>query len=59
MADMSNVSVHRYGEDVGYAGWIEPDDRSWIVFITDDNKPELFARRDATGGVLDDQPVRV
>jgi hypothetical protein len=61
MADMSNISVHRYGEGVsGFAGWIEPDDLEWIVFITDDNKPLLFARRDPeTGAVLDDQPVTV
>jgi hypothetical protein len=59
MADMSNISVHRYGEDVGYIGWIEPNDRSWIVFVNDDGKPELFGRRDADGGVIDDKPVTV
>jgi len=31
---MQKINVHRYTspENVGFVGYIEPDDRSWIVF---------------------------
>ena len=36
-----------------YLGWVEPEDRSWIVFVRDDHAPEVYLDRDpATGAVL-------
>lgn len=42
---MQNIHVIRYSHPskVGYAGAIEPDDRSWILFIPDDGAvPQLW-----------------
>lgn len=53
---MLNVKIGRYShpsvtED--YAGWIEPEDRSWIVFLGPDGTPAIYYPvRDATGGVV-------
>jgi hypothetical protein len=52
---MSNIKVGRYsnpGAVGGWAGWIEPGDRSWIAFIDIDGKPLFFLNRDQDGGVL-------
>ena len=52
---MGNITVGRYDdpESVGYQGWLEPDDRSWIAFVANDGKPVMFLNRDPqTGGVL-------
>ncbi len=42
---MQNIHVKRYSHPskVGYAGSIEPEDRSWILFIPDDGSvPQLW-----------------
>lgn len=63
---MQNITVGRYtertpepaderftGPDAGYAGWIEPEDRSWILFVRDDHGVEIYLDRDpVTGAVL-------
>lgn len=51
---MGNIEVGRYDhpESVGYAGWIEPDDKSWIAFIRVDGTPQFFLNRDETGAVI-------
>ena len=51
---MDNIKVNRYNnpEQVGYRGWIEPEDKSWIVFIPLSGKPSLFAARTKTGAVI-------
>lgn len=52
---MGNITVGRYDKpaDVGYQGWIEPDDRSWVAFVADDGAPVVFLSRDpGTGAVL-------
>jgi len=37
-----------------WQGWIEPEDRSWILFIRKDGTPFLFPNRNKkTGAVLD------
>lgn len=49
------MNVHRYSNpsDVGWAGWIEPDDKSWIAFIGLDGLPVFFLNRDPkTGAVI-------
>ena len=52
---MCNISVSRYRnpQSVGWAGWIEPKDLSWIAFIDLKGTPVFFLNRDPkTGGVL-------
>lgn len=52
---MQNVKVGRYEhpESTGYAGWIEPEDRSWILFVRTDHSVEMYLDRDPkTGAVL-------
>lgn len=50
---MNNIEVRRYErpDEVGYAGWVEPEDRSWVLFIANDGTPTLFVGRDSTGAV--------
>ena len=44
---MQNIYVHRYGEGVKpWDGYLEPEDRSWILWIDEDNIPHLWAHRD-------------
>lgn len=53
---MSTLTIGRYDhpsitED--YAGWIEPADHSWIIFLDGHGKPAVYyAERDADGGVI-------
>lgn len=50
---MPNITVGRYKGETGFQGWIEPEDRSWIIFIADDGTPLLFTERDPkTGAVI-------
>lgn len=52
---MTNIYVGRYSDSdqIGYQGWIEPIDRTWIMFITNDGSPTVFLHRDPdTGAVL-------
>lgn len=51
---MQNIHVGRYSNahDIGWAGWIEPNDKSWIAFIDLDGRPTFFLERDATGAVV-------
>lgn len=55
---MQNIVVGRYetGSDKGHewAGWIEPEDLSWIMFVGDDpSNVAVFLNRDPeTGAVL-------
>lgn len=56
---MQNICVSRYAHPkaVGWAGWVEPTDKSWIVFIGLDGRPLAFLNRDpATGAVMPDDP---
>lgn len=51
--DMTYVKVRRYSDPAaGFLGYIEPDDRSWIVYVGLDNTPLFFAHRGEDGGVL-------
>jgi hypothetical protein len=59
---MQNITVGRYerGEVEGvpragnfWQGWIEPEGKSWILFIREDGKPVFFPNRDPeTGAVI-------
>jgi len=51
---LGNITVGRYADpqSVGYAGWIEPEDKSWIAFVGNDGAARFFLDRDpATGEV--------
>lgn len=43
---MQQIHVKRYNESkaVGYQGSIEPEDRSWVLFVRSDGEPSLFRR---------------
>ena len=50
---MCNITVGRYGPPCGqWVGWIEPDDKSWIAFITTDGRPEVYLDRDPVTGAV-------
>lgn len=56
---MQHVHVRRYEQPkrLGWAGWIEPTDKSWIAFIGLDGRPLFFLNRDPrTGRILPDDP---
>lgn len=37
-----------------FEGWIEPDNKKWVLFLTTEGDPVLFTNRDPdTGAVLD------
>lgn len=57
---MQNIAVRRYAnpEELGWAGWIEPKDLSWIVFIRADGSPVIFMHRDpVTGACLSGEEI--
>lgn len=52
---MQDIKVTRYEGQLTqhWQGYIEPEDRSWIVFVDGTGKPVLFDQRDPeTGAVL-------
>jgi len=51
---MNNIIVGRYANPkaVGWAGWIEPEDKSWIAFIDLNGTPTFFLERDAVTGAV-------
>lgn len=53
--DMPKLKIGRYDakQTTNFAGYVEPEDRSWILFVGRDGKPVLFTDRDPkTGAVL-------
>lgn len=54
-----NIVIQRYEnpKQVGWAGNIQPEDKSWIAFIGLDGKPLFYLHRDPeTGRCLPDDP---
>ena len=52
---MQNIRVNRYEypEMIGWQGWIEPDDLSWILFIDLKGRVHMYDERNSkTGAVL-------
>ncbi len=51
---MGNITVTRYQnpEEVGWQGYMEPDDRSWIAFVGNDGRPVFFLDRDPVTGAV-------
>lgn len=53
---MQNIVVGRYEDNDSnvYEGWIEPEDRTWIMYVKADHTVEVFIHRDSeTGAILD------
>lgn len=59
---MSNLTIGRYDHESitkDFAGYIEPADKSWIIYLDADGKPALYwPERDADGGVIG-EPVEL
>jgi hypothetical protein len=54
---MQQINVKRYADptSTGWAGWIEPEDKSWVAFIDLGGQPTFFLNRDPeTGAILPD-----
>jgi hypothetical protein len=53
---MDNVKVGRYDhpDSVGWLGWIEPEDKSWIMFIGLDHRPVVYLDHDPETGAVRD-----
>jgi len=55
---MSNIKIGRYAvveTDGEWTGFVEPEDRSWIIFLNHEGKPGLYwSQRDPDGGVVGD-----
>ncbi len=61
MSQMPKIKVGHYKNTGGtasappvgarWAGWIEPEDKSWILFIGADGKPSFFPCREGSGAV--------
>ena len=51
---MCNIRVGRYQhpQSVGWAGWIEPEDLSWIAFIDLKGEVTFFLDRDPETGAV-------
>lgn len=38
---------------IGFSGWVEDHDETWIIFLGEDGKPALYwSERDEKGGVI-------
>ena len=52
---MTNLKISRYDDPklaAEFAGYIEPADESWIIWLNGDGQPALyFPKRDAGGAV--------
>jgi len=53
---MCNITVGRYENpaEAGYAGWIEPEDRTWIAFVDGSGQAQFFLDRDPETGAVRD-----
>lgn len=52
---MQNITVGRYTHPETqeyWQGWLEPDDKSWIMFIAADGSPTVFLDRDPITGAV-------
>lgn len=48
---MQNIHVSRYTDaSAGWQGSIEPEDRSWVVFVKEDGSPQLWFRVETVDG---------
>jgi hypothetical protein len=51
---MKNIIVTRYKnpDKVGWLGYMEPKDKSWIMFVDRDNNPKIYLERDKKTGAV-------
>jgi hypothetical protein len=52
---MVNITVGRYTSQQTrefWQGWIEPDDKSWIMFVKADGSPVVFLERNPDSGAV-------
>jgi hypothetical protein len=51
---VGNIAVGRYTDpdSTGYAGWIEPDDKTWIAYVGNGRVPVVFLDRDPVTGAV-------
>ncbi len=51
---MKTIKVMRYENPkaIGWQGYLEPADRSWIAFINLDGAPVFFLNREPNGAVV-------
>jgi hypothetical protein len=51
---VGNITVGRYDHpgSTGYQGWIEPDDKTWIMYVGNDGQPVAFLNRDPEAGAV-------
>lgn len=61
-----NITIGRYEGEViehvtgqhDWDGWIEPEDKSWILFFARDGRPAFWPSRDKAGGVIGEPSTR-
>jgi hypothetical protein len=39
---MQSIHIGRYEQPNGFAGWVEPEDRSWVLFVATDGSATLY-----------------
>lgn len=51
---MGNIKIGRYAhsDTHGWAGWVEPDSKDWIVFIGVNGAVEAYLDRDENGAIV-------
>ena len=50
---MDNIKIGRYSAlTEGWAGWVEPEDKSWIVYIQSDGTPIVYLNREPDTGAI-------
>ena len=59
--DIVNLIVHRYeGNMTRWKGYVEPEDRSWIIYFDENGRPAAyFAQREESGAVVNDSFVEL
>jgi hypothetical protein len=57
---MQNIHVGRYSnpQQVGWEGWLEPADRSWIAFIDLAGRPTFYLHRNQRSGAVLEEDVK-
>lgn len=59
---MSNITIGRYDDQSitkTWAGWIEPGDKSWIIFLDANGKPSLYYPKRNKSGAVVGQPIQI
>ena len=46
------IRVGTYSNNSDHIGWIEPEDKSWIIFVAHDGSHTYFGNRDPVTGAV-------